>query len=41
MQLFDLKFDEEAGIPAVQECSGVDKNLHVSLSYYGLVIPVP
>ena len=41
MQLFNLKCNEETGILAVHESISVDKNLHVRLSYHGLVIPLP
>ena len=41
MQLFYLKCNEEIDILAVHECNSVDKNLHVYLSYHGLVIPIP
>ena len=40
VQLFNLKFDEEAGILEVQECISGDRNLHVWLSCNGLVIPL-
>ena len=35
VQLFNLKFNEENGL---HECISVDINLHVRLSYHGLVI---
>ena len=38
VQLFDLKINEETGVPAVHE--NTDRNLHVRLSYHGLVIPL-
>ena len=31
---------QETGILAVLECISVDRNLHVCLSYNGLVIPL-
>ena len=40
MQLFNLKYNEKTGILAAHKCFSVDKNLHVGLSYYGLVIPL-
>ena len=40
MQLFNLKFNEETGIPAVHEYISIDWNLLVCLSYHGLVIPL-
>ena len=40
MQLFNLKRTEETGILAVNECISADRNLHVPLSYHGLVIPL-
>ena len=40
VQLFNLKCNEKAGIPAVSKCISVDKNLPVHLSYHGLVIPL-
>ena len=41
VQLCSLKCNEETGIVAVHECISVDRNLHVRLSYHGLVIPLP
>ena len=41
VQLLNLKFDEETGIPAVDECISIDGNLHIRLSYHSLVIPLP
>ena len=41
LELFNLKHNEETGIPAVHECIIVDRNLHVCLSYHSLVIPFP
>ena len=38
VQLFDLKINEETGVPAVHE--NTDRNLHARLSYHGLVIPL-
>ena len=38
LELFNLKHNEETGIPAVHECIIVDRNLHVCLSY-SLVTP--
>ena len=39
-QLFRLKGSEETGILAVHECISADRNLHLRLSYHGLVIPL-
>ena len=41
VQLFNLRCNEETGIPAVHECTSVDRNLYIRLSYHGLVIPLP
>ena len=41
VQFFNLKCNEETGILAAHECISVDRNLHVRLSYHGLVIPFP
>ena len=41
VQLFNLRYNEETGILAVHECIRADRNLHVYLSYHGLVIPLP
>ena len=41
VQFFNLKCNEETGILAAYECISVDRNLHVRLSYHGLVIPFP
>ena len=41
MQLLNLKCNEETGILAVDECVSADRNLHVCLLYYGLVVPFP
>ena len=41
LQLFNVKCNVETGILAVHECNSVDRNLHVCLSYHGLVIPLP
>ena len=38
---FNLKCNEETGILAVHKCICADRNLHVCLSYRGLVIPFP
>ena len=38
---FNLKCNEETGILAVDEYISADRNLHVRLSYYGLVLPLP
>ena len=40
VQLFNLKYNEETGIPSVHKCISIYRNLHVCLSYYGLVIPL-
>ena len=40
MQLFNLKFNEEAGIAAVHECISINRNLNIRLLYQGLVIPL-
>ena len=40
-QIFNLKCNEETAILVVHECITVDRNLHVRLSYHGLVIPLP
>ena len=37
---FNLKCNEETGILAVDECISADRNLHVRLSYHGLVLPL-
>ena len=41
VQLFNFKCNEETGILAVHECISIDRNLHVHVSYHGLVIPFP
>ena len=41
MQLFNVKCNEETGILAVDECVSADRNLHVRLSYHGLVASLP
>ena len=41
VQYYNLCFDTETGAPAVRECITSDTSLHVSLSYYGHVIPLP
>ena len=41
MQLFDLKFNKETGIPTVHKCPSIDRNLHIRLSYHGLVVLLP
>ena len=38
MQLLNLKYREETGILAVHECIRAEKNLHVCLTYHGLVL---
>ena len=40
-RLYNVKYNEETGILAIHECVSVDRNLHVHLSYHGLVIPLP
>ena len=41
LQLSNLKCNEETGILTVHECISGDRNLHIRLSYHGLVIPLP
>ena len=41
LQIFNLKCNEETGIVTVHECISGDTNLHVRLSYQGLLIPLP
>ena len=38
---FNLKCNEETDILAFHECISADRNLHVRLSYHGLVILLP
>ena len=38
--LINLKCSEETGILAVRKCISANRNLHVRLSYHGLVIPL-
>ena len=38
---FNFKCYEETGILAVHECISANRNLHVRLSYHGLVILLP
>ena len=38
---FNLKCNEETGVLAVHEYISADRNLHVRLSYHGLVILLP
>ena len=37
---FNLKCNEETDILPFHECISADRNLHVRLSYHGLVIPL-
>ena len=39
-RLFNLNCSEETGFLAVHECISAERNLHVCLSYHGLVIPL-
>ena len=41
VQYYNLFFDETTGVPAVRECISIDRNLHVTLTYNGYVIPLP
>ena len=41
VQYYCLVFDPENGVPKVNECISVDKNLHARLTYQGLPIPLP
>ena len=41
MQPFHLKCIEETSILVTHKCISIDRNLHVLLSFLGLVIPLP